>query len=150
MDQVRRYSDRGRNGHGQRPQPQVAWSRASRRGDILKFGDQALDGRSIAVDCGELVIRERDGRAHSLQGAPCLQELGPGRRLRDIEVASSTRHAVRTLLEEVIRAEPVAKVVVLPGLPLSRSTRYHRVAIDQDLDGPEVAGEVAGVAVCAG
>ncbi len=57
---------------------------------------------------------------------------------------------MRALLEEGVAAESVAEVVVLPRLTSGGSAGGRRVAVDEDFDGADVAGEVAGVVVCLG
>jgi hypothetical protein len=57
---------------------------------------------------------------------------------------------VRALLEERVAAVPVAEVVVLPGFPGRDGTGGDRFAVDEDFDGPDVAGEVPGVGACPG
>ena len=54
---------------------------------------------------------------------------------------------MRALLEERVAAETVAEVVVLPGLPGGGGAVGDGVAVDEDFDGANVAGEVAGVVV---
>src|SRR5260370_41797023 len=66
---------------------------------------------------------------------------------RGVEVAFRAGHAVRALLEEGVGAQPVAEVVVLPGLSAGRGARGDRVAVEEDLDGAHVAGEVPGFGV---
>jgi hypothetical protein len=44
----------------------------------------------------------------------------------------------------------VSEVVVLPGLTVGGLTGGNGVAVDEDLDGADVAGDIAGVAVCLG
>jgi hypothetical protein len=51
------------------------------------------------------------------------------------------------LLEEGVSAVAVAEVVVLPGLAGRGGTGGDSVAVDEDLDGADVAGEVARVVV---
>jgi hypothetical protein len=54
---------------------------------------------------------------------------------------------VGALLEEGVAAVPVAEVVVLPWLPGRCGSVLGGVPVDEDLDGADVALEVAGVAV---
>ena len=54
--------------------------------------------------------------------------------LRQIEIAASTGHAVRALVEEVVRAVAVAQIVELPRL-VGRASASDRILIDEDLDG---------------
>jgi hypothetical protein len=54
---------------------------------------------------------------------------------------------VRALLEEGVGAQPVAQVVVLPGLAGRCGAGCDRVAVEEDLDGADVAGEVPGFGV---
>jgi hypothetical protein len=51
------------------------------------------------------------------------------------------------LLEEGVAAVAVSQVVVLPGFVGCGGAGGDGVAVDEDFDGAEVAGEVAGVAV---
>jgi len=51
-------------------------------------------------------------------------------------------------LGEVVGAPALAEVVVLPRLPTAGGgARQDGVAVDEDLDGAQVAGEVVGLAV---
>jgi hypothetical protein len=55
---------------------------------------------------------------------------------------------VGTFGEEVVAAVTVAKVVVLPGLfAVGGCTGENAVAVDKDLDGADIAGEVVGLLV---
>lgn len=55
---------------------------------------------------------------------------------------------MRALGEEVVAAVAVAQVVVLPGLfAAGGRTGEDGFAVDEDLDGADVAGEVVGLAV---
>ena len=54
---------------------------------------------------------------------------------------------MRALLEERVGAKAVAEVVVLPGLAPGGGAGGDSVAVDEDLDGADVAGEVPGVVV---
>lgn len=67
--------------------------------------------------------------------------------LGDVEVAPGAGHPVRALLEERVAAETVAEVVVLPELPGGGGAVGDCVSVDEDFDGANVAGEVAGVVV---
>ena len=51
------------------------------------------------------------------------------------------------LLKECVGAVAVSEVVVLPGLAVGGLTGADGVAVDEDLDGANVAGEVSGVVV---
>lgn len=84
---------------------------------------------------------------HSLQGGFGLQELRPGGGLGRIEVAPGARHAVRALLEEVVRAVPMPEVEVLPGRAVRRGAGLDGLTIDEHLDGPDVASKVTGIGV---
>jgi hypothetical protein len=69
---------------------------------------QPVDERSEAgltlLDRRTLVVSERHGDEHALEVLGALEELGAARGLRDVEVAASTCHAMRTLLEEGVAA----------------------------------------------
>lgn len=67
-----------------------------------------------------------------------------------VEVAANASHAVLALFEERVGAVAVSEVVVLPGLAGCSSAGGDRVAVDEDLDGAYVAGEVPGVLICLG
>jgi hypothetical protein len=54
---------------------------------------------------------------------------------------------VLALLEERVGAVAVSQVVVLPGLASGCGAAGDGVAVDEELDGADVAGEVAGVVV---
>ena len=54
---------------------------------------------------------------------------------------------MRALLEEGVGAVPVPEVVVLPRLAGRGGSGRDRVPVDEDFDGPDVAGEVPGVGV---
>jgi hypothetical protein len=51
---------------------------------------------------------------------------------------------VGTLLEEGAGAQPVAEVVVLPGLACCGGTGGDGGPVEEDLDGAQVPGEVPG------
>jgi hypothetical protein len=57
---------------------------------------------------------------------------------------------MRALLEEGVGAVPVPEVAVLPRLAGSSGSGRGRVPVDEDLDSPDVAGEVPGVGVSPG
>src|SRR5437899_12714455 len=120
-----------------------AWP--SRGGDVGKVPEQAIDGGLTVLDCGALVVREWDLSEHPLEVRLCLEQLDLRGVLWQVEVAPSTGHPVAALLEEIVGAVAVTEVEVLPGLALSRSARTDRLAIDEDLDSPDVACEVTGV-----
>ena len=106
----------------------------------------ALGGVPV-VDGRALVVGERDGGEHPLQVVLGLEQLGLGGAFGGVEVAAGAGHPVLALLEEAVAAPAVPEVVVLPGLAVAGRAGGDGVAVDQDLDGAEVAGEVAGLGV---
>ena len=121
--------------------------RPGRRGNVGEPVQQPVEGGAAVVDGGLLVPGERDHRPHLLQVLLSFEELGLAGVLRGVEVAPGAGHAVRALLEEGVGAVAVAEVVVLPGLAGRRGAGGDGVAVDEDLDGPHIAGEVARVVV---
>ena len=63
------------------------------------------------------------------------------------EIAAGAGHAVRALLKERVGAVPVCEIEVLPRFAGSGSTSLDSVAIDQDLDGADIAREIAGIVI---
>src|SRR4029078_2526766 len=106
-----------------------------------------VEGGVSVVDCGAFVVGERDGGDHALQVVLGFAQLGLGGALGGVEVAAGAGHAVRALFEEAVGAPAVAQVVVLPGLAGGRGAGDDGVAVEQYLNRPDVAGEVAGVGV---
>jgi hypothetical protein len=100
------------------------------------------------IDSGAFVVGKRDG--DELQVVLGLPEQGLGGVFGGGEVALCAGHSVRALLEEGVAAEPVAQVVVLPRFSGHCSAGGDGVAVEEDLDGADVAFEVAGVLVGAG
>ena len=84
---------------------------------------------------------------HALEVAAGLEQLGFGGVFRGIEIATGASHPVRALLEEAVGAPAVAEVVVLPGFAGGGCAGGDRVAVEEDLDGADVAGEVSGFGV---
>lgn len=66
--------------------------------------------------------------------------------LRNVEVATSAGHAVRTLVEKIIRAVAVTEVIKLPRL-VRWASAFDGILINENLNGPDVPGEVAGILV---
>ena len=104
-----------------------------------------VEGGLTVFDGGLFVVGERDADEHALEVRFRLQELTFAGLLGDVEVAPGAGHPVRALLEERVAAETVAEVVVLPGLPGGGGAVGDCVAVDEDFDGADVVGEVAGV-----
>jgi len=103
--------------------------------------------RAISSLRSPLVVGEGDGGEHALQVVLGLQQQRLGGVFGRVEVALGAGHPVRALLEEGVAAVPVPEVVVLPWLPGGRGPVLGGLPIDEDLDGADVALEVAGVAV---
>ena len=99
------------------------------------------------VDGCAFVVGERDGGAHALQVVLGFEQLGLGGSFRRVEIATGARHSVRALFEEAVGAPAVAEVVVLPGFSGGGRAGGDGVAVDEDLDGADVAGEVPGFGV---
>jgi hypothetical protein len=97
------------------------------------------------LDGGLFIVGERDADEHVLEVRFRLQELAFAGLLGGVEVAPGADYPVRALLEERVAAETVAEIVVLPGLP--GGAVGDGVSVDEDFDGANVAGEVAGVVV---
>ena len=107
-----------------------------------------VEGGLTVFDGGLFVVGERDADEHALEVRFRLQELTFAGLLGDVEVAPGAGHPVRALLEERVAAETVAEVVVLPGLPGGGGAVGDCVTVDEeDFDGADVAGEVAGVVI---
>jgi hypothetical protein len=75
-----------------------------------------------------------------------LQQQGRRGLLRHVEIALRARHAMLALFKEIVGAVPVSKIVKLPWLSRSAPASHH-VLIDQNLDSPKVACEVACIGV---
>jgi hypothetical protein len=101
----------------------------------------------VVLDGGSFVVGQWDRREHPGQAAVRLQRLGFGGFFGFVEVAAGAGHPVRTLFEEGVGAPAVAQVVVLPGLAAGGGAGGDGVAVEEDLDGADVAGEVASVGV---
>jgi hypothetical protein len=99
------------------------------------------------VDGGAFVVGERDAGEHALQVAAGFEQLGFGGVFRGVEIATGASHSVRALFEEAVGAPAVAEVVVLPGLAGGGCAGGDGVAVDEDLDDADVAGEVSGLGI---
>jgi hypothetical protein len=91
-------------------------------------------------------LSRRDLLSEPKQVRLCLDASSLAGFFRDVEVATSASHPTWTLVEEVVRAVPVTKVVKLPWLT-GRASAFDYILIDQDFDRSQVAGEVAGILV---
>ncbi|MFI7423730.1 hypothetical protein [Nonomuraea sp. NPDC049684] len=111
------------------------------------MAEQPVQGSLAVVDRGAFVVGEGDGGKHVLQVVLGLQQQRLGGVLRGVEVAFGAGHPVLALLEEGVVAEPVSQVGVLPRLAGGRGPVLDGFPVDQDLDGSDVAFEVARVAV---
>ncbi len=129
---------------------ELAWCRPGRGGRVCELGQEAADRGLAVIDGSPLIVGERDRGGHLLQVALGFQQLGRGGVLRGVEVAAGAGHPVRALLEERVGAIPVPEVVVLPWLAGSSCSGGDGVAVDEDFDSPDVAGEVPGVGVSPG
>jgi hypothetical protein len=98
------------------------------------------------LDGGAFVVGERDAGEHALQVAAGLEQLGFGGVFRGVEIATGASHPVRALFEKAVGAPAVAEVVMLPGFS-GGGAGGDGIAVDEDLDGADVAGEVAGFGV---
>jgi hypothetical protein len=67
--------------------------------------------------------------------------------LGQVEGTTGAGQAVRAFGEEVVGAVAVAQVVVLPGLSVGGGAGQDALAVDEDLDGADVVGEVVGLLV---
>ena len=75
-----------------------------------------------------------------------FEKLGLRRFLWQIKRALRARHAVRTLIEEIIRAVAVPEIVKLPRLG-SSGAAPDQLLIDKYFDGAQVSCEVAGIRI---
>jgi hypothetical protein len=80
-----------------------------------------------------------DGCEHGLQVLLAFPQLGLAG-FRGMQKSSCAGHPVAGMARRRCRAVAAAKVVVLPGLPVPGGDGD---AVEQDLDGTDVAGEVA-------
>src|SRR5438045_1236906 len=95
---------------------------ATRRGKLvwcwrgLQTRQQPIDRRDVAVNRCAFVVSQRYLLQHPHHVRFGADEVGPRRLPRDIEVAARTGHPMRALIEELVGAEPVAKIIIAPGL----------------------------------
>ncbi|MCF2435931.1 hypothetical protein LV779_21960 [Streptomyces thinghirensis] len=100
----------------------------------------AFEGLAFVVGEVELFEHLIDAVSHS-------QELSSAGLLGDVERAARAGQSVGALGQEVVAAVALAQVVVLPGLfSAGGGSGEDGFAVDQDLDGAHVAGEVVGAA----
>ena len=112
--------------------------------------EETVEGELTILDSSPFVLGEGDLKQHALEVRLRLQELTLGGLVRDVEVATRTGHAMRTLLEEAVRAVAMPEVEELPGLAAGGSTGDNGLPVDEDTDGAQVSGEVPGVGVGVG
>src|SRR5207237_7458563 len=142
----------------------VCWTQGGQRDEACRLGQllrgrtswswhvgkalqQVIDRMGSFDDCGSLVIRQSDLGKHPLQVALGLEELCFGGILWHVEVAARASHPMRALFEEAVRTQTVTQVKVLPWSPRRGGAAGDRVSVDEHLDGPDVASEIAGVVV---
>jgi hypothetical protein len=121
---------------------QLTWGGAGWRGDVREAFQEPVERGLAIVDGGLFVVGQRDRCPHALEIVLRLDELGFAGVFRRVEVAAGAGHAVRALLEAGVGAPALAEVEVLPGLTRRGGAGGDRVAVNQDLDRADVAGEV--------
>src|SRR5262249_61976388 len=67
---------------------EFAWRRPRGGGRVRQTLEEVLHGRGALLHGGELPLGERDLQSQALEVGVRLQELGPGRVLRQVEVAA--------------------------------------------------------------
>jgi hypothetical protein len=134
------------HGHGRR-RAELTRGGSSGSGYVGEPIEQCGDGGVSVVDGGAFVVGERDAGEHALQVVAGLEQLGFGGVFGGVEIATGASYSVRALFEEAVGAPAVAEVVVLPGFSGSGCAGCGGVAVDEDLDGADVAGEVSGFGV---
>ncbi|MER5826166.1 hypothetical protein ABT086_28870 [Streptomyces mirabilis] len=106
----------------------------------------AVAFESIAFVVGEIELFE-----HLVDAVLHGQKLAAGGLFGDVERAACAGQPVGALGEEVVAAVALAQVVVLPGLfSAGGGAGEDGFAVDEDLDGADVAGEVVGLFVAGG
>jgi hypothetical protein len=133
-------SDLGDGQHGRgRTGSDLVGRRPCRGRDVGEPIEESIEGGVAVVDGVAFLVRQRNGGAHALQVVLGFEQLSPGRALGDVEIAAGASHSVRALLEEAVGAPAVAEVVVLPGFSGGGRAGGDGIAVDEDLDGADVA-----------
>ena len=129
------------------PGSDLVWCRSCRGRDVRESVEEGVEGGVPVVHSGAFLVGEWDLGAHALQVVLGFEQLGLGGPFRRVKIATGAGHPVRALLEEAVYAPAVAEVVVLPGFACGGRSGGDGVAVDEDLDGADVAGEVSGLGV---
>jgi len=118
-------------------------SRSRRRRHVSRLCEQLfVRGKSI-FHSREFRIGQRNILAQSQQVRFGFEKLRFRRIFWQVKRALSTSHAMRALIEKIVRAVTMAEIVKLPRL-VSSTAVPHQLLIDKYFDGPEVPCEVAG------
>src|SRR5439155_27192476 len=116
--------------------------------DVGKPSDECGDRVAVAFEGGAFVVGEVELLKHRVDSFFDGQELASMAGFGQVERAPGTGEPVRAFGEEVVAAVALAQVVVLPGLTAAGGgAGEDDVAVDENLDGAHVAGEVVGLAV---
>lgn len=119
---------------------------ASRRGDIRKLRDELIKSRHAIFDSGGFRLGKGNLLLETKQARLAFDEERRSAVLGSVKRTLRAGHAMRTLVEEIVRAVAVPEIVEAPGLP-ARDGGMDRVSIDQDVDGAEVALEIVRIRV---
>ncbi|MET7396275.1 hypothetical protein ABZS66_22610 [Dactylosporangium sp. NPDC005572] len=105
-------------------------------------------GCAVALEGDALFVGEVELLKHSIDPVFDGQELAGVGLFGQVEAALGAGESVSALGEEVVAAVAVAEVVVLPRLfATGGGAGEDGLAVDEDLNGADIAGEVVGLAV---
>ena len=108
----------------------------------------AMRASRSASRAARSVVGEVELFEHLVDAVSHGQELSAGGLLGDVERAACAGQPVGALGEEVVAAVSLAQVVLLPGLfSAGGGAGEDGLAVDEDLDGADVAGEAVGLLV---
>ena len=123
---------------------------AGRGGDACESFGESGESLVVALEGGAFVVGEVDGFEHPVDAVLDGQHLAGAALFREVERTAGAGQPVGAFGEEVVGAVALAEVVVLPGLTVRGGAGQDGVAVDQDFDGAQVAGEVVGFPVGGG
>ncbi|MFJ8027966.1 hypothetical protein [Streptomyces sp. NPDC096311] len=125
--------------------------RTGRSGCVGETLCEGHEGFEVAFEGFAFVVGEVELFEHLVDAVSHGQELSAGGLLGEVERAACAGQPVGALGEEVVAAVALAQVVVLPGLfAACGGSGEDGLAVDEDLDGADVAGEVVGLPVGGG
>lgn len=130
---------------------ELSWGWARGCGGVRQAFGEGGDRFAVSFESFALVVGEIELFEHLVDAVPDSQELAAGRVFGDVERTAGAGQPVGALGEEVVAAVAAAQVVVLPGLfAAGGGAGEDGLAVDEDLNGADVAGEIVGLLVGGG